>query len=569
MGDTVNPVLRKCIRCGHDVLAILAVCTSFPAKANSEPASTSDEQPTSPESYVDRLIDGGNLEPTITTDGEHGHNTKGNVRSLVIEMGGSRISPKSSITGVDTSQIDRVQEEAGISVSGRYQTENYGLLSIDAQLRRGSKSGPFGSSASDTWNGSVALSSRDLPLGDGWLVDSALGAVTTPMIALIRRQTRFYLPASPIMGGAVTFNGYRKFSKGQPSIDPEPFARINLAIGEPGLLGGLRLSDFTGLSGLSMAGGGQIELSSRWSAGVQAIAVKNTRDPYAVILQAAPSADAVPTVSSQGAFGTLAFSDGNVRVQANAIWSNRSSSNAGDDVFGRDKAGAGGLIDASYRNGRTVHSGGLYFFDPGLTWGTSAVLNNAYGAYYRLSSSSQRWRWTINLDAVDSVDGTGSSGVIMNADLRRKLTFSTSIGLNSSLRIANGQTSTQLLGFVDFATGLGASRAEAGWSHDPVSDLYRIGFDQNWSLPASLPAGSRFSTQVSYEHRSQSGESPYLLDGRLAEKADSFGVAISAGATPFLGIGLDATVAYNSNATSSATSIYGPLDSTGGALGIL
>lgn len=560
---------QTCIRRGYGSFALAMLCQPLSVHAQEATGSSNGERSKPPEDYVDRLIDGGNLEPTVTTDGEKERNAKGNVRSLLVELGGSRISPRSSITGIDTSQIDRVQQEAGVSVSGRYQTGNYGLLGIDAQLRRGSQSGPFSNSSDDTWNGSVTLTSRDMPLGDGWLADSSLGTISTPMIALIRRQTRFYLPTTPIMGGAVTLNGYRKISQGQPSIDPAPFASFNLSIGEPGLLGGLRLSDFTGLAGLSVSGGGQVELSSRWSAGVQAIAVKDTRDPYAAILQTGSSTDEASRFSAQGAFGTLAFVDGNVRVQTNAIWSNRSTGNAVSDIFGREGNAAGALVDASYRQGRTIHSGGVYYFDPGLTWGTSAVLNNAYGAYYRFSSSTQRWRWTFNLDAVDSVDGTGSSGVIVNGDLRRKLTFTTSLGLNSSLRIANGQTSTQLLGFVDFATGLGTSRAEAGWSHDPVSDLFRIGFDQNWSLPASFPAGSRLSTQVSYEHRRQSGESPYTLDSTLSEQTDSFGAAISAGATPFPGVGLDATVAYNSNASSSATSIYGPLDSTGGALGIL
>ncbi len=545
------------------------LCASLPAQAQTFPELSDEERPDAPEPYVDRLIEGGNLEPSITASDESRRNTTGNVRSLMVELGGSRISPKSSVSGIDTSQIDREQEEAGIAVSGRYQTNGFGLLGIDAQIRRGSNFGPFGSSDGDDWSGSLALTSRDLPFGDGWLADSGLGTITTPIIPLVRRQTRFYLPAAPIMGGTVTFNGYRKLAQNQPAVDPDPFVSLNLAVGEPGLLGGLRLSDFSGLSGLSVTGGGQLELSPGWTAGIQAIAVNDTRDPYAAFLQAEPDTDPVPTISSQGVYGTLAYSGANLDVQANAIWSNRSSGSPGLDLFGEAGAAAGALIDARYRHGRTIHGGGIYYFEPGLIWGNSTVLNNAYGGYYRFSSTTQRWRWTLNLDAVDTVDGTGSSGIIVNGDIRRRLTFNTSVGLNSSLRIANRQTSSQLLGFVEFTSGIGTSRAEAGWSQDSISDLYRVGFDQNWSLPASFPAGSRLSTQMSYEHRRQSAESPFLLDSTLSEKSDSFGVALSAGATPFSGVGFDASVAYNSNATSLATSIYGPLDSTGGALGIL
>ena len=175
----------------------------------------------------------------------------------------------------------------------------------------------------------------------------------------------------------------------------------------------------------------------------------------------------------------------------------------------------------------------------------------------------------MNLDAADSVDGSSASGVVANANVRRKLNFTTSVGVNSTVRIANGQTSTQLLGYVEFPTRLGSARAEAGWSHDPFSNLYRIDFNQNWSLPAWMPSGSRLSTQASYQRVKQSSNSPYLLDGSSAQRSNSFGAAVSAGATPFSGVNFDATIAYNSNGNSSATSVYGPVDSTGGALGIL
>ncbi|HOB14356.1 MAG TPA: hypothetical protein PKN09_08945 [Novosphingobium sp.] len=548
-----------------DSLILLALGILLPSPAM---AATADEaRPQgSDEPYVDRLIDGGNLVPLTVAGEEQTGNSKGNVRSLVVELGGSVISPKSRITGIDTSALDRAQREGSISVSGRYQTDNFGLVGLDAQLRRGSNSGPFSISSKDTWNGSITLTSRDLPLGNGWLADSAAGMTTTPTIALVRRQTRFYLPSTPILGGSATFKHYRRLSSSQAASEPEPIASFNLSIGEPGLLGGLRLSNFARLSGLAVSGGGQTDLGPGWAAGIQTIAVKDTLDPYAVILQTTPGSSGLSRVSSQGALGTIAYSNAGVRVQANAIWSHRSGASSSSDLFGGDGAAGGGWVDASYRSGKTLHSGGLYYFGPGLSWGTSALINNAYGGYYRFSTSSQRWRWTVNLDAVNSVDGRGSSGVIANADVRRKLNFSTSIGLNSTVRVANGQTATQILGFVDFTTKLGSSRAEAGWSHDPSSDLWRAGFNQNWALPVWLPSGSRLSTQVAYEHRRQYSNSPSLLDGSLIAKANSFGAAISAGATPFSGISFDATAAYNSNGSSSPTGIYGPIDATGGAL---
>ena len=131
-GAAIPDLRRTRIRGRLCKLAIMALCASYPiiAKADSDPAGDEESEP---EVYVDRLIDGGNLEPSITLGGESGRNTSGNVRSLTVELTGSRISPKSSITGIDTSRIDRVQQEEGLSVSGRYQTDNYGLLGIDAE----------------------------------------------------------------------------------------------------------------------------------------------------------------------------------------------------------------------------------------------------------------------------------------------------------------------------------------------------------------------------------------------------------------------------------------------------
>jgi len=534
------------------------------AEAADRQSDTAPEQGDAP--YIDRLIDGGNLEPLTGSSDQQQRDTKGAPRSLVVELGGSIISPKSSVDGIDAGSLDNSQREAGISVSGRYQSGNLGLLGIDAQLHRGSELSSIAGSQNDSWNGSVTLTSRDFPLGKGWLADSAVGMTNTPAIALVRRQTRFYLPSMPILGGSVTFHAYRPFSEGAPMAVPEPVGSINLAIGEPGLLGGLRLSNFTGLSGLAVSAGGQLDLAPRWQAGMQTILIKDSRDPYEAVFETGDSTGRALLTSSRGVLGSLAYSRAALRVQANAIWSHRDRPGVVPGFDVEDGSAGGGWIDASYRSGRTQHSGGLYYFGPGLTWGTSALINNAFGGYYRFSASSQRWRWTFNLDAVDSVDSTARGGVIVNADVRRKISVSTAIGLNSTLRVTNGQTATQILGFVDFSSRLGSSRAEAGWSHDPISELYRLGFNQNWELPAWLPSGSRLSTQVAYEHRSQSLVLSDLPLGTKAQKANSFGAAVSVGATPFNGVSLDANLAYNSSGNSFATSVSGPVDLTGGAL---
>lgn len=514
------------------------------------------------EPYVDRLIAGGSLTPLTSQDKTASTDTSGPVRSIDIEVGGSIISPRSSISGIDTSALDRTMREAGVSVSGRYQSTNFGLLGIDAQLQRGSSGGAIALNDKAGWSGSAALTTRDLPLGQGWVVDGAIGTSSISPIALVRRQTRFYLPSTPILGASATFKRYSQVSQANTPYDLQPTFSFNLAVGEPGLLGGLRLSDFTGLSGRSLTAGAQIELTSKWSAGIQAVAVDDSRDPYSAIITGNASGAAGARISAQGALGTVAYNGGAIRIQANAIWSHNKSTGAAS-ALGPHEGASGAWIDGTLRSGKSFHSAGAYVFGPGLSWGTSSLINNAYGGYYRFTRSSQRWRWTFSVDAIGSVDGQTASGLVANADIRRKVGFETSLGVNTSLRRTNGQSASQILGFLEFQSPFGPARTELGWSHDPATDAFRLGINQNWDLPGWLPSGSRLSTQASYEHRRQTGASPYFAGGTQREKANGFGLAISGGATPINGLSLDATLSYNSNGNASTTEVYGPVDLSG------
>ena len=542
----------------------------------SSAASAQQADPDELEPYVDRLIDDGNLQPIIGQGGERGISAEGNPRSLIVEVSGSRISPRSRTAGMETGRADN---EAGVSVSGRYQTDNHGLLGIDAQLRWGTSRRLFDNNSSEGTSGTITLTSREFPLGNGWLADSAAGMLTADAIPLARRQPRFYIPTSPLLGAKLTLNGYKRSAEMSNVWDLEPGKTFNISAGEPGLLGGLRLTDFSGLSGLSVSSGGQLDVTPALSVGVQAIGVENTSDPYAILLGDSLSGNAgAARISGEAVLGSARYARSGLILQANAIWSHLSSRTSGSSV-GESDAGpaasrssadaAGAWIDASYASGRQNHNGGIYYFDPGLSWGASAIVNNAYGAYYRFSSTSQRWRWTLGLDAVESVNKEGSSGLIASADMRRQLNFITGIGLNGTARVANGKTSSHLLAFVDLANALGSTRLETGWSQDSASDLFHLGWNQSWSLPATLPSGSRLSTQLAYDHRRQSEESLFFRDESLVGRTNSFGAAISAGVSPLAGIGLDATFAFNSNASTSSSAVYGPVDSTGGVLGAL
>ncbi len=521
------------------------------------------------EPYIDRLIEGGDLKPVTQSDTAGQSNKRGNIRSLIVEIGGSWINPKSRASGVDTAAFDSDQQETGISVSGRYQTDNFGTLGINTQLRRGSRNTLFSTGSSNRTNASITLSSDGLPLGNGWIADSAFGMTGSQSIKLINQQGRFFIPTSPLLGASVTFNRYARIAQQGGSDDPKPAASVSVSVGEPGLLGGQRLGNFTGLSGIGTSVGGEADLSRSLKVGFQAVDVENTRDPYSVNLQQSGASNDGAKISSRAALASIGYQARGITLRANAIWSQLTEAAGASTSIRNPGEAVGAWIDAGYRSGRTVQTGGLYYFGPKLSWGNSAIVNNVFGTYYRISSSSQRWRFTFSVDAVDTVDGRGSSGFLVNADVRRQLTFGTSVGANTTFRVANGLTSIQALGFIDLTTSLGPTRGEAGWSHDPFSDLFRLGWSQTWSLPSWLPSGSRLSTQVSFDHRRQNDAALSGTSGGKTSHSNNFSAAISGGASPFNGITFDATIAYSSNAARSLAAVFGPVDSTGGALSAL
>ena len=117
---------RTCCRFGTWIAVAAAGLVA--ATAHGQTKQDPDQLPEADAPYIDRLIDDGNLAPTLTTDELPQRNTSGNLRSLVIELGSARITTRSQSETLDTSALDLPQQEAGILVSGKYQTDNFGLL---------------------------------------------------------------------------------------------------------------------------------------------------------------------------------------------------------------------------------------------------------------------------------------------------------------------------------------------------------------------------------------------------------------------------------------------------------
>jgi hypothetical protein len=552
-------------------LAVVLLCYCPFAHAQTSKTSAASADRAALTTYTDRLIRNGDLAALTQESEDDRSGTTGHARSLIIEASVAQILPSSNTSGGLVDANSQAQNEFGVVVMGRYQTDNYGLLGLDASVRFASAQSGLAGKASAR-DALVTLSTRDFPLGGGLMADGSVGQVIESTIPLARDQSRFFLPISPLLGASLILRKLRPLDQNSSPDDPDVSSTLNLTIGEPGTLSGLHLRNFSQLGGILVTGGGQVTISPGISAGIQAILVNNTASPFAVQPQLGDDATSTnSTLTSQGVMASANFTGDNLRIQGNAIWTNLTEAGqAGipNTVVGASAANGitgsarGAWIDGFYRSGKQSHAAGIYYFGPNLYWGTSTLVNNAYGAYYRFASSSQRWRWQFSLDGTGSVDGRTPSGGIASANVRRQVNFTTSVGISGTVRVANGTTASQLSVYSDFVSKLGSSRAELGWSQDANTQNYHLSATQAWKLPNWLPTGARLSTQFSYDHIVQTTVSTSSTLSQPAGRSNNFGIAVSAAADIFADVSIDGTIAYNTSASSSA-SIYGPIDATG------
>jgi hypothetical protein len=512
--------------------------------------------------YSDKLMAGGALDPLILGKNDQSSSTdQGNLRSLVAEISRSRIVPRATVNGAAITEDAARADEIGVALSGRYQTDNFGTLTIDTQLQKAIRyvSATVGNRV--LWTGTGTIGSRGVPLGNGWVADTKAGTFTIPFATLQTQRSRIYLPSTALGGASIVFRHFGQSTPRDTGREPQPKATFNLSIGEPGLFGGIRVSDFTGLEGTALSFGGDLRLSSRIRLAAEAIAMNNTIDPYISNISSLSLDTIAQRLSSQAVTGNLSYDGARFKVQGGGLMSQSSLASEAAGSATRRRS-IGGWLDGSMRDGATQHSAGLYYLQPDLLWGNALVVNDTFGGYYRLATSSQRWRWALDLDGAQSITGRGASGALVNADMRRQLTFTSSAGLNATLRQVNGMRSMQSVAFFEFSNILGSSRVEAGWAADRDNALYRVGWNQVWALPTTFATDSRLTTVVSYSHRIQYDD----VSEQPTSRANTLGLAVTASLSPLKDLSLDATASYNSDATASALGAYGPVQATTASL---
>jgi hypothetical protein len=251
-------------------LAVVLLCYCPFAHAQTSKTSAASADRAALTTYTDRLIRNGDLAALTQESEDDRSGTTGHARSLIIEASVAQILPSSNTSGGLVDANSQAQNEFGVVVMGRYQTDNYGLLGLDASVRFASAQSGLAGKASAR-DALVTLSTRDFPLGGGLMADGSVGQVIESTIPLARDQSRFFLPISPLLGASLILRKLRPLDQNSSPDDPDVSSTLNLTIGEPGTLSGLHLRNFSQLGGILVTGGGQVTISPGISAGIQAI----------------------------------------------------------------------------------------------------------------------------------------------------------------------------------------------------------------------------------------------------------------------------------------------------------
>ena len=385
------------------VACIASLLLSPSGWAQTTPAEKKPEDPVP--IYEDRLIDTGNLPPLVDDSTDANYNASGQPRSWRIE---------GFVSDLNTGGKSR--RENGLSIGGRYETVDYGALSIDGTFRNG-----FNSSIFTVWQ-------RGLAFDNGWRANNGAGMLNTPTIELTRNQYRFYLPTFPIAGA-------------RTELLHQADLQIQASVGEPGTFDGLRVSGFSRLGGRVFTGGAQWAFAPNWLAGFQFADVQGVSG----FDQVAPDAKS----SGRSWFGSAAWQDADSRAQFNMV----------EAQFGRKPRGHGIWFDGEARDGRYRHNYGLFRLDPGVAWGYLPFIEDSQGAYYRVNYQSQQWLWTAGLDSLGSVTGRGVEGIYGTASIRYQVNRSLGIGGGATIRHATDGAEAAYV-FLDTQSRIGTTRVQ-------------------------------------------------------------------------------------------------------------
>jgi len=352
-----------------------------------------------------------------------------------------------------TSNKDSTQHEAGVSVSGYFETADYGAWSFDVDANR--------NNAGDNVIGRMTVYQRDMALNDGWRIDNSFGTLGAPMPSMLRQQYRFILPTPAFLG----ISSEARNSDGQI---------INAAIGRAGSRSAGRFSNF------DTSGGSLFEIGGQ---------TRNGPLQAAATIVTSQNDDGSAQVSGLMA---LAWSQGSNSFQAN--------------VLNDDNDDLGFWIDGISKPDRVEHRYGIFRFDPMLEWAGQSIQSDVQGIYYRAASRQARWIWSGGLDHVESVSGDTSSINYFTAQGRYQVSSRWGFGGASSARITSGGGSSSLQAFMDKKTKTGTARVQIEQARSKELRSEQISWDQSFANIDSFQWSTKLGFMQQHDHFDRSGQ---------------------------------------------------------------
>ncbi|MGH8105843.1 MAG: hypothetical protein ACREO2_05975, partial [Arenimonas sp.] len=340
---------------------------------------------------------------------------------------------------------------AGISVSGYFETADYGTWSFDVDANR--------NNVGENVIGRLTVFQRGMAMGQGWLMDNSLGTLGAPMPSMLRQQYRFVLPTPALLG----------ISSEIKNIDGRI---VNGALGRAASRTAGRFSNF------DTTGGNVAEV------GIQ---TRNGPVQAAATLVSTEDDDGK---SESSALAAIAWSEGSNAIQGNVM--------LGDN-------GNGVWIDAISKPDRIEHRYGMFRFDPMLQWAGLNMQSDVQGIYYRAGSRQARWIWSGGLDHVQSVSGVQPNINYFTGEGRYQLTSRWGFGGAASARMTSGGASSSLQVFVDQRTATGSRRILIDQARTKALRSEQITFDQSFANADSFQWSAKFGLLQQHDRFDHNG----------------------------------------------------------------
>ncbi len=431
-------------------LGVIALATPI-LPATPQPTARTAPAPATP-AYIDKVLDERSMEDDIIA------NTSAKPEA---ERKGRRfLSADYKLYTRDASGAGRSLEQ-GAALRYRRETQDYGELYLDAELRNFSPA-TTDTQPAQTLRPRVTLSQYRYALTERFQMDNAIGVVRNTSNSLLSSSFRIQLPSSILQGVS--------------SVVYDKDSELRFTSGRLGTLSGITTQQFDTTQGTLTGAGYTRNINANWAASAQLYSL---------------SGHTTMADHQSVAWAAQYLSDNRLnRFQAHGL---------------HDSRGHSGLwLDGDQRTGLLQNRYGLYRMQPNLLWTDAVILADQQGAYWRSDYRTQRYTVSGGADFTDNNinndaarGGTRIANGFVSGFMRMDRTLSVnanaSVSQNTPKFLTLGTASSQTYqanASVSKALPIGTTRVQISHSQTDSTiassreDVLR--WDHDWAVSSTL-----------------------------------------------------------------------------------